>query len=81
MDFTVTISDVDMKALENDLIDVNDWIQKAVAGKISKCKGRMVSEWQKKLIADLTVTTIPADDDQIITTAIARPEYKNRAAR
>ena len=34
-DFNVTISDSDMKALEHDLIDVNQWLQEAVAGKIS----------------------------------------------
>ena len=34
---TVTINDTDQKCLKNDLLDIDDWVQKAVEGKINNC--------------------------------------------
>ena len=79
--FTVTISDLDMKVLEHDLIDVNQWIQEAVAGKISNCTKRMISEWQPKLFADPAVDNIPADENAFINLVVSRDDYKNRSQR
>ena len=80
-DFNVTISDSDMKALEHDLIDVNQWLQEAVAGKISNCKKRMISEWQPKLFADPAVDNIHADENAFINLVVSRDDYKNRSQR
>jgi|TARA_Y100000310_G_scaffold43692_1_gene40733 hypothetical protein len=81
MDFIVRVSDRDMKVLENDLLDVNDWIQKAVAGKINNCKKRMVGEWQQRLFNDPNVDSIPATSDALIDMVVQRADYKNRATR
>ena len=35
---TVNISDADEKAMLNDLLDIDAWVQSAVAGKINNCK-------------------------------------------
>jgi len=78
---TVQISDADQVALEHDLLDIDDWVQKAVAGKVNNCRKRMASEAQAALMADPAVTTMPADADGLVSALRARPEYKNRAAR
>ena len=79
--FTIDISDTDMIALNNDLIDVHDWIQQAVIGKTANCRKRMIAEWQPILFNDPAVTSIPATEDEFIQAVVARDDYKTRAER
>ena len=65
----------------NDLLDIDDWVQKAVAGKINNCKKRMAVQATAVLKADSDVETMPATDDGLIAALLARDDYKNRAAR
>ena len=78
---TVNISDADEKAMLNDLLDIDDWVQKAVLGKINNCKKRMAQSATAVLKADDSVETMPATDDGLITALLARDDYKNRAER
>ena len=78
---TVEISDINAKVLLNDLLDIDDWVQAAVAGKISNCKKRMAIQATAVLKADASVETMPATDDGLIAALLARPDYKNRVAR
>lgn len=78
---TVNISDTEKACLLNDLLDIDDWVQKAVKGKTNQCRKRLIREWQPKLFADPAVTTIPGDEARFISIVLARPDYKNRAAR
>ena len=77
--YTVTITDADETALNNDLIDIDTWIQAAVTGKINNCKKRMVTQWQPVLFADESVESMPATADGIIALVVARDDYKTRA--
>jgi len=78
---TVEINDINEKILLNDLLDIDDWVQKAVVGKINKCKTRMADNASAILKADASVETMPATDDGLIEALLARSDYKNRAAR
>ena len=78
---TVEISDHNEKVLLNDLLDVDDWVQKAVIGKINSCAKRMAVEATAVLKADDSVENMPATDDGLITALLARDDYKNRAER
>lgn len=78
---TINIGDAEEACLLNDLLDIDDWVQKAVKGKINQCRKRLIREWQPKLFADATVTTIPGDEATFISAVQARPDYKDRAAR
>ena len=78
---TVEISDFNEKVLLNDLLDIDDWVQKAVVGKINNCKKRMADDASARLKADASVETMPATDDGLIAALLARSDYKNRAAR
>jgi len=81
MDFTITVSDVDMKILNNEIRDVNTWIQRAVEGKIASVKKRMLRDWTVRLNADPDVESIPANEDALINLIVARDDYKNRVQR
>ena len=78
---TVDISDDDQKALLNDLLDIDAWVQAAVVGKINNCKKRMAASAAAVLKADASVETMPATDDGLISALLARDDYKNRAER
>ena len=76
-----TLSSTEEAVLKNDLLDVQDWVDKAIDGKISNCKKRMIAEWLPKLYADDSVSSIPASEDEIVAMIVARDDYKDRAAR
>tara|TARA_R110000824_G_scaffold253763_1_gene442814 strand:- start:31 stop:288 length:258 start_codon:yes stop_codon:yes gene_type:complete len=78
---TVQVSTTNEKILLNDLLDIDDWVQQAVVGKINNCKKRMAIEATAVLKADSDVETMPATDDGLIAALLARDDYKNRAAR
>jgi len=79
--FTVEISDINAKVLLNDLLDIDDWVQAAVVGKVNNCKKRMANEATAVLKADASVESMPATDDGLITALLARDDYKTRAER
>ena len=78
---TVEINDLNEKILLNDLLSIDDWVQKAVVGKITNCKTRMADNASAILKADASVETMPATDNGLIEALLARSDYKNRAAR
>jgi len=78
---TVNISDADEKAMLNDLLDIDAWVQAAALGKINNCKKRMAIQASAVLKADASVETMPATDDGLITALLARDDYKTRAER
>jgi len=82
---TITLTDLEQKILSNDLYNdkdnagIDDWIQSAVDGKISKCWKRMQQEWTTKLMNDDSFTgSIPSNQSDFIALITARADYKNR---
>jgi len=79
---TVIINDTDQKCLKSDLLDINDWVQKAVEGKIHNCWKRFQREWTTKLMDDETFTDpIPSNKTDFCELVMARDDYKDRATR
>ena len=78
---TVEINNLDEKILLDSLLDINDWVQQAVIGKINNCKKRMANNAANVLKADSDVETMPATNDGLINALIARDDYKTRAER
>ena len=85
---TVSLTDLQQNILKNDLYSdadnagLDDWIQKAVDGKINNCWKRMQSEWTTKLMNDDSFTdAIPSNQADFVALVIARSDYKNRKAR
>ena len=82
MDITKrTLTTTEETVLKNDLLDVQDWVTKAIDGKVNNCKKRMLSEWLPKLYDDESVDSIPASEDEIVAMIVARDDYKDRVAR
>lgn len=78
---TVNITDAEQVCLLNDLLDIDDWVQQAVKGKINQCRKRMIREWQPKLFKDPEVLTMPAKESKFIKLILKRADYKNRKQR
>ena len=76
-----TLTSTEESVLKNDLLDVQDWVTKAIDGKVNNCKKRMLREWLPKLYADDSVDSIPASEDEIVAMIVARDDYEDRAAR
>jgi len=73
------IPDNDIKIVENDVIDAEQWIKDAWAGKLAKCKSRII-----KVEVDRSVQaneTLPAGDAAIIQKAFSRTDFKPRKLR
>ena len=84
----ITLTDLQQKILSNDLYNdtdnagLDDWIQKAVDGKINNCWKRMRQEWTQKLMDDDSFTdSIPSNQEDFVTLVTSRSDYKNRKAR
>ena len=73
-----TLTTTEQSVLENDLLDIQDWVIKALNGKIAACKKRMLAQWLPILYADDSVTSIPANEDDLIALIVARDDYKTR---
>ncbi len=79
---TVTINDIDEKVLLNDLLDINEWVQSAVSGKINNCWGRMQTNWTQQLMNDASFTdSIPSNKTDFVTLVTSRDDYQTRSER
>ena len=85
---TITLTDLQQKILSNDLYNdtdnagLDDWIQKAVDGKLNNAWKRMQQEWTTKLMNDDSFTDrIPSNQADFVALVTARSDYKNRKAR
>ena len=82
MDITKrTLTTTEESVLKNDLLDIQDWVDGAINGKVNNCKKRMITEWMPKLYADESVSSIPATEDEIVAMIVARDDYKSREDR
>ena len=84
----VSITDLQQTILSNDLYNdtdnagLDDWIQKALDGKINNCWKRMRTEWTQKLMDDDSFTDpIPSNQADFVNLVTARADYKNRKKR
>ena len=84
----ITLTDLQQKILSNDLYNdtdnagIDDWLDKAIEGKISNCWKRMQTEWTTKLMNDSSFTDpIPSNQADFVTLITARSDYKNRKER
>ena len=82
MEIKITISETDVKVLNNDLTDIQKWVEDAVSGKIDNCWSRMRQDWTIKLMDDPNFTDpIPSNKDEFINLVTSRPEYKSATQR
>lgn len=79
---TITVDDTDEKVLLNDLLDIQEWVQGAVDGKINNCWKRMQQNWTQRLMNDDTFTDpIPSNKADFVTLVTSRDDYQTRSER
>jgi deoxyribodipyrimidine photolyase-like uncharacterized protein len=80
INITININDTDEKVLLTDIKNIDEWVQKAVSGKISNCWKRMQKNWTQQLMDDDSFTGgIPSNKSDFVALVTTRSDYKNRA--
>ena len=79
---TVDVTDTEQAILLNDLLNIDDWLQAAMAGKKANCWKRMQQEWTTKLMNDESFTDpIPSNQAAFVALVTAREDYVTRTER
>jgi hypothetical protein len=79
---TITVDETDEKVLLNDILDIQEWAQSAVDGKINNCWKRMQQNWTQQLMNDDTFTgPIPSNKADFVTLVTSRDDYQTRSER
>ena len=79
---TIEVDDTQQSILNNDLVDINTWVQDAMTGKIHNCWKRMQREWTTKLMNDSSFNDpIPSNQADFVKLITARSDYKTRKQR
>ena len=78
----IEVDDTQQAILNNDLLDINQWVQDAMTGKINNAWKRMQQEWTTKLMNDSSFTDpIPSNQADFVKLITARSDYKTRKQR
>ena len=78
----IEVDDTQQSILFNDLIDINQWVQDAMTGKINNAWKRMQQDWTTKLMNDESFTDpIPSNQADFVKLITARSDYKTRKQR
>jgi hypothetical protein len=71
----ITIPDLDGNAVLAYVQNLEEWMMGAVLGHINRGTKRLITTWEPILMADASVTSLPATKDAWITTVTARTDY------
>ena len=74
------ITDDEQKILENDLLDVVDWINQAIKGKINCCFKRAAQQFDE-LAKKENMDMVPAKPELKVKSLFEHPKYANRRSR
>ena len=78
----IEVDDTQQAILNNDLLDINQWVQDAMTGKINNAWKRIQQEWTTKLMNDSSFTDpIPSNQADFVKLITARSDYKTRKQR
>ena len=80
INYSRTITDTEAKILENDLLDIEAWVNAAIDGKLNNCTKRLAKQHKERLIAD-GETTVPSTDALLTADALLPAYYTTRAER
>lgn len=72
----IEISDFAVACLMSRIEDINNFILGAILGTIYKGRSLMKRHYLDVLRADSSVTSFPADDDELVAVITARPDYR-----
>jgi len=76
--FIVEIDDTDMKVLEYVLLDVNEWIQESVRGKINNCYKRAIAAESLLNVQKMTAEDMKVEAIKLTLEKRSEKEYKDK---
>lgn len=80
LNYQRTFTDEEEKILLDSILDIKQWIDGMIDGKLNNCTKRLAVKRRKELI-DSGNLTIPAKDIDLVKNAFADPNYKDRKKR
>jgi len=72
----IDLSDVDTNCILAYVQDISDWLIGALMGMVNRGKKKMIAQYHPIIMADPSVTTMPATEDGLITMILARDDYQ-----
>lgn len=72
----ITIADLDANSLLAYTTSINEWVIGALLGHINRGTKNIIKVWEPILLADASVTSLPATSDGWIETVTARDDYQ-----
>lgn len=80
MEYKRVFTEEEISILKNDLLDINDWIDKAIDGKINNCMKRMSLKYREDAVKN-GLNQIPSTDRMCALELLKDKNYKNRDER
>jgi len=72
----ITIADLTGNVILAYVQNLEEWIIGAVMGQINRGKKKIIQQYHLIIVADPSVTTMPATEDGLITMILARSDYR-----
>jgi len=70
------LADVDVNCILAYVQDLDDLVYGALLGQINRGKKKMIAKYHPVILADPSVTTMPATEDGLIAMIVARSDYQ-----
>jgi len=74
----IKISETERKCLIHIVSEPEQWLRDTINEKARLRKNALINEWRPKLLADASVTDLPASDEELCALIMARDDYKTR---
>ena len=72
----ITITDLSGNCILAHVQDLEEWVIGALMGQVNRGRQLMIAQYHPIIMADSSVTTMPATEDGLITMILARSDYK-----
>ena len=72
----ITITDLSANCMLAYVQNLEEWTIGAVMGQVNRGKKKMIAQYHPIIMADASVTTMPATEDGLITMILARSDYR-----
>jgi hypothetical protein len=72
----ITIPDLSANCVLAYVQNLEEWVYGAVLGMVNRGKKKMIAKYHPIIMADASVTTMPATEDGLITRILARADYQ-----
>ena len=71
----ITIPDLSASCILAYVQNLEEWVIGALMGQVNRGRKKMIAKYIPIILADASVTTMPATEDGLITMIVARPDY------